>query len=556
MKNKKLSKLETITILLISISIFLYEICFCNLKNIITNGTYNFSLFRVVMYIIFFILYKKFANKFIEEARKTLQSKRKIIYIYLAIVIIYTIYKLIIEKNYYTLTLIILTELNGLLFILYISKDYIKNIIITILTLGFIFSISTDVYHMIDEKKHFLSTLNVAVGNFNFKEALTDEEFNNIEFESSTVNFAMEYFGKRCSLNMQKIPENESIFSTPAEYSPMLYIPSSIGINIARLLGGSMADVYIAGRMFNIIAYGILLVIMFKLLPLKKNLFYAIYLMPMLLVLAASYSIDGIVVGVIGIFIAYILKLYKENYNKIDLKKFITMVILFLLTLICKSGAYIAISLIVFILPMIKIMKENVKIRNTVILILLITLFVGIYQTFKIATPSEGDVRGGNTSPSKQIEFLLENPTNIVKLYSNYLRLSVFNFNWYNDFNLKIFFGQYYSVITFLLFIFILYIAITDNTYTFNKKEKTITSLSFWITFFITTFILYLSYTEVGKLTISGYQPRYLIPVLPLLLMNINSKKIVNKETECDYNKISMISGGLIFLDLLAMIVR
>jgi len=79
------------------------------------------------------------------------------------------IYKLITEKNYYVLSLILLTELNGLLFILYITKDYIKNIIITILTLGFVASISTDVYHMIDEKKHFLSTLNVAVGNFDLE---------------------------------------------------------------------------------------------------------------------------------------------------------------------------------------------------------------------------------------------------------------------------------------------------------------------------------------------------------------------------------------------------
>ena len=134
MKNKRLSKLETISIPIIAISIFIYEICFCNLKDIIINRTYNFSLFRIVMYVIFILLYIKFGKSYIEDAQKTLPSKKKFIYVYIAVAIIYILYKFITEKNYYVLSLVGLTVLNGLLFILYIGKDYIKNIIITIIT--------------------------------------------------------------------------------------------------------------------------------------------------------------------------------------------------------------------------------------------------------------------------------------------------------------------------------------------------------------------------------------------------------------------------------------
>ena len=108
-------------------------------------------------------------------------------------------YKFLTENNYYEIILFMLTILNGLLFILYITKDYIKNIIITVLTFGFIFSISTDVYHIVDEKKHFLSSLNVAVGNLNFNDALTNEEFNSIDYNLPVINFAMEYFNKKSS---------------------------------------------------------------------------------------------------------------------------------------------------------------------------------------------------------------------------------------------------------------------------------------------------------------------------------------------------------------------
>ena len=111
MKKKNLSKLEIATIIISMISIFIYEICFCNLKDIIINNTYNFSLYRIIMYIILALLYIKFSNKFIKEAEEILPKKKKIICIYITISIIYTIYKLHIEKNYYTISLILLAEL-------------------------------------------------------------------------------------------------------------------------------------------------------------------------------------------------------------------------------------------------------------------------------------------------------------------------------------------------------------------------------------------------------------------------------------------------------------
>lgn len=555
MKNKELSKLETITILIMAMSIFIYEICFCNLRDIIINNTYNFSLFRIVMYIICILSYIKFKNVFIDEAQKTLPSKKKIIYTYIIIAIIYMIYKFTTENNYYVLILLVLTVLNGLLFILYITKDYIKNIIITILTLGFIFSISTEYYHIVDEKKHFLSALNVAVGNFDYGEALTNEEFNNIDFDLLAVNFAMEYFSKNTSFDMKKISKDESVFSTPADYNPITYLPASIGINVARLLGGSIADIFIAGRIANFITYGILLIIIFKLLPFKKDVFYSLYLLPMTFALAGSYSVDGITIGLVGIFIAYTLRLYKENYDSVSLKQFFILISLFILVLICKNGSYLGVAIIIFILPIIKIIKGNKKILSLVLTLLSIALILGIYQGSKIAGNNDGDVRVNNTSPVRQIEFLLESPTNILKVYGNYLKESLLNLTWYKGFNLKVFCGDNYLAITFCLFIFVLYTAITDSSYTFRKKEKIIMFLTFAVTFFITTLVLYLAYTQVGKLTIGGYQARYVIAIMPLILINVNTKKISQDYiNEDNYNKTALCMGIFTILDLLSII--
>ena len=469
---------------------------------------------------------------------------------------ILTIYECDTNENIYSIFLILLTELNGLIFILCVTKSYIKNIILSIITFGFLFSITTTVYHVVDEKKHFLSALNVADGNFNFKNnAITDEVFDKMEFYNPSTNLAIEYFGVKYHENKYKIPEDEEIYSTPAANFPILYIPSAIGINCARLLGGSVADIFIAGRVSNIICYGILLIIIFKILKFKQDIFYCSYFLPMAIVLGASYSIDALTIGIIGIFIAYVLKLKRENKEVITFKQFLILLGLSILCLMCKNGAYLGVCMLMFLLPIFKSIKRDKKILWTIIIILVLILGLGMYELLKMATSSQGDPRVDGTNPVKQIEFLLENPTNILTVYSNYLRLSIFNLNWYTGFNLKIFCGKYYSVLTFILFIFILYKSIIDNTYTFTKKDKIIMFATFGMTFLITTFVFYLSVTPVGTLTINGYQARYVIAILPLILVNVNSKKVAKDYREmCTYNKTALYMGMLTVFDLVSKI--
>ena len=66
----------------------------------------------------------------------------------------------------YNFCLLALAEINGLLFIMYINKDYVNNIIVSILTFGVVFTYTMPFAHQIDEKTHFLTCLNFAVGNF------------------------------------------------------------------------------------------------------------------------------------------------------------------------------------------------------------------------------------------------------------------------------------------------------------------------------------------------------------------------------------------------------
>ncbi|MBD8924009.1 DUF2142 domain-containing protein [bacterium] len=211
---------------------------------------------------------------------------------------------------------------------------------------------------------------------------------------------------------------------------------------------------FIAGRISNVICYGILLIIIFKLLKFKQDIFYCSYLMPIAIILGASYSIDALTIGIIGIFIAYVLKLNMENKETITFRQFLILLGLMVLCLLCKNGAYFGICTLIFLLPIMKSIKKDKKILCTVIIIIMLALGFGMYEGIKISTNSQGDSRVDGTSPIKQIEFLLEKPSNILTVYINYIRSSIFNLNWYTGFNLKVFCGPYYSIIAYILFFF------------------------------------------------------------------------------------------------------
>ncbi len=562
--------LKILTIAIYVVSILIYEIGICNGQALFNNEkiSYNFSLCRVVIYAIFLLLLFKNIDKFTANAIDSLKlkSKKVILGIYIPVAIITIIYVLIKWISIYKALTLTLVLLMGLLFIIYISSDYIKNTIILTCTLGIMFTFTTDFHHSIDEKKHIMSAVNLANGNFNYaKKPLNEPAYNNIIFNCDIDSF-IQFYARRYEpaltdeWNRTEDTELYYICSSPADYNFVLYIPSALGINFSRLLGGSIADTYITGRLFNLITYAIMIIVILKLLPYKKKIFYIIYMIPFTLLLAASYSVDGICIGLIGIFLAYCLKLSEIDYKEIKLKQIITTMILFALCLLAKNLVYCTVIIFVLILPIFKILKNNKKSLPIIISIILIAaLACGALLLNKLGatTSSGGDPRGGETSVSGQINFLLSSPINIIKVGFEHVMNSVLNFNWYTYLNNSNFFGKYFAQIFFLEMIFIIYVCITDNSQKIKTRTTIVSLITFIITYIATSIMLYLTFTPVGQINISGYQPRYLTPILPIVLMLINNKRYINKSSKeeeeiVDIN-VSLISGLIIIIDLFCL---
>ena len=430
------------------------------------------------------------------------------------------------------------------LFIIYISNNSIKNVIVTLSTLGILFSIVTNFNHAIDEKKHFMSAFNVSFLNFNFEtEPITDkqiEELPQLSKFSTIDKFLRERYVPEIThdVNMEDVP------STPANYSAILYVPSAIGMAFARLTGGSIIDMYILGRVFNLIAYGILICIALKILPYKKNVFYVLFLMPMMIVLAGTYSIDGMCMGLVSIFIAYCLKVYNTS-DTIKLKQVGILSLLFVLMLLAKSMAYIFVALIVLMLPLKKTIKKNKKYIPIMIIACLIILVIFGLLFLNIRNNRLGaDTRwGGNINPEEQIQFILHNPLADIQIAINHFKDTLLSFNWYSMLHYEIFFAQDAKCVMLALMFFILYVSIQDDEHNFKLKDKIIMILSF------------IAITEVGSLHIGGYQARYIMPILPLVLMCVSSNRLKSKENKNRNMNIAITSGIFIFIGLLQSII-
>ncbi len=572
LKKNKVLKISTIIIYVISILFFEIGICNgMNFKNFIYQGEikYNFSLCRMVSYIIFFIAMIKNIDKFIPDALKTFKQSRKkyILLVYVLVMFCMDIYAFIRWTSFYKELTLIIMQLMGLLFIIYVSDNYIKNIIVIVSTIGIVFTFATDFHHAIDEKKHMMSVINIASGNFQYaKNPLCEPAYNNIIFNCDIDSF-VQFFEKKYEsqlTNDWNITEETEIYylcSSPADYNFILYLPATTGVVFAKILAGSIADVYIMGRLFNLIAYAIMMIVILKLLPYKKKIFYVICMLPFQLLLAASFSVDGICFGILGIFIAYCLKLSEMDYKQIKLKQILILMGLYAACLLAKNLAYCAIIIFVLILPIKKIIKNNKKSLPIISILLGISMVVcAILLANKLFTTASagGDIRGGETSLIGQAKFLMQSPINIIKVGFEHIMNSLLNYNWYTYLNHATFFGKYSSQIFFMELIFIIYISCTDEYVEIKKRTKIISIITFLGVFASTSLMLYLTFTPVGQINITGYQPRYIIPLFLIILMLINNKNIINNNEQItkkiNETNICLSQGMFIIIDLIFLI--
>lgn len=537
---EKLTKrnLLAITSVIYLAIILLYELFYCNYEfffKIIPS--YNFSIYRIIAYTVIYLLVYKFKDKFIDSALETFKLKAKcrflMVIMFISVAIILAIIILSIT-NYFSIYFVnlLISILLILLFAIYISNNMIKNIIIIALTFGIIFSISITFNNQLDEKRHFLASYSIALGEFNLTDPAMDKSVSEMPRMMSVENF-VKYYTINPTNNIVKEPI-EDISDSPNDYLTVSYIISGAGIFIAKTLGGSIADIYITGRIFNLLGYIVFAILALRVLPYKKNIMFSIFCMPMLLALASVYSVDGIGTALMALFIAYCLNLCeKDNIGKSEI-----LILLMLMILACtiKSAGYIGIALILFILPLKKIIKANKKYLKYMVIFLIILITIIIF-TYTPEIEKKGDPRGGDVNVSLQLEYIMDNPFEYLKLFAKYTKFTFTNLLSLSFLNAPMFFNLTYMGVFLIMSAYLLFVSITDSSKQLKLKTRIVFIVTFFLTFAMVSTVMYLAFTEVGANYINGYQMRYFFPILFLLLSSISIKRF-----NLDYNKFKFMN--------------
>lgn len=321
------------------------------------------------------------------------------------------------------------------------------------------------------------------------------------------------------------------IYNPFSNRGPQVTLAPALGFAIARLIGlGTIPMIYM-GRFFNLLYFVVLLFFALRIIPRGKRILAIVALLPMTLQQVSSLSYDAGILGMSFVLFALIIRAIVVE-GLLKTKELVGMVVFAGLLAPCKV-VYASMVLLVFFIPGKRFKNRPRRITFGVLVFAIPAILVASIMLMSIVTlastqASEPGMRGYSLSA------IVERPGWFLDMFVNTLyQCADFNFFTMLGYSLGSFQdGLFLPIAYFIPFLVIMLIAIVRK-----KNERplrtglraTMISL-FCIVFLFITLSMFLAFTKIGATHIEGIQGRYLLPVLPLLLLGLQSGNIVNQK--------------------------
>lgn len=388
-------------------------------------------------------------------------------------------------------------------------------------------------FYSFDDQIHYENTLNL----INFQNKIQQNEIyasTQSLFEDINSNDDIKQQDIYLNSNNEVIDRNYQFDSNI--YSKIGYIPSAIGIIIGKILHMPFAICFKLGKLFNLLSFTLIMMFAIKKTKIGKRLLTVIALLPTSIFFAAQYSYDPAVTAGFVLAFVMLLNVFVDKNEKISLR----WMIIFILSIIyasCVKAVYIPLILLFLFIPKDRFENEKnckkVKIGVLLIFILMMSTFI----LPSVNGNMEGDSRGGATSVSEQLSYIIHHPINYLNILKNTM---------YNEFTDRFLGnniigglayiykigGNYY----YLLLVLLIFVWITDYSKKINFKVKSLIFLNVIGIILLIWTALYLSFTPVRLNTIYGVQSRYFLPLLFPILICFKPFKISNQYKENKYN--------------------
>lgn len=433
-------------------------------------------------------------------------------------------------------------------------KKQTLAVFLTLIFVCFVYQLVLPTYSAPDEITHYNTAYNISnsifgiednTGNGVLMRRETDNSsvFTDYKTSAFTYRYIMHNFGKSAGdKNGMEVQQGEYLGGYKAPY-----ILSALSISLGRILNLNGVTTAMLARIPNILLFCLMVTLAWRLAPTGKTGILAAALLPMTIHTATSVSYDSLTISFAFILIALCLKL-AVGEEKTDAKNMVLTAVICIIFAPMKSS-YILMAMLVLLISYDKFNSKKQAWRYKFAVLTASFLHFGKYNLyflkniFKTAnTVSAAETAAVvetvvNTAVSVQnftVGYMLAHPGVMLKMVINtfftnftfylnsmiggalgYLNLSEVNIN---------------PVITasFALILLIAFIPYKDEKL-LCAKQRFISLFIFVLTLCMIIAVC-ITWTPMDYNYIWGFQGRYLIPILPLFFLGVQSKAITRNK--------------------------
>ena len=423
------------------------------------------------------------------------------------------------------------------------NNNYQKLFVILATVLGVIYLCLSPLFTGSDERSHYYRIFEITNGVMRtpIVDGVSGGELPKSIVEAFSIGGANEKNVKyRDSLKMMSVPLNEedvlvygsdeyaTYYAASSLYSPISYIPQTVGFFVGRILNGGPYLIGMLGRLFNLVFYILIGYFAIKIVPVGKLFYLLVLISPNMLQCATVLSIDAFMNVVFLLFIAIIMKI-RFNNEKMTLGRELILTGLGVIVALCKI-CYAPFVALIFLIK-----KEQYKKRAVEKYIFVMTvLFVSIVCSLIWLKGISALMNIEYPQSILQREFILSQPLEfLLILFRTFITTFVSSVEC-------LFVGtrMYQTQLAIPALISLFYVGIVIKSL-FMKDKKTVGNLlknercaivgaCILVAILIAT-ALYLQYTAqfyaVANPVVVGLQGRYFIPIVLCLPFILRIKK-------------------------------
>ncbi len=324
------------------------------------------------------------------------------------------------------------------------------------------------------------------------------------------------------------------------------YIPAGLGITLGRILHLNSVPTFYLGRFMNLLLFAVLGMLAVRKMPFGKNTLFAVALLPLTLQQVASYSYDSVIIAFAFYYIAVCTHLaYRAKQIRVtDLAALLVCLMVFCAP---KAGVYV---LLVGFLPIIfwnkQIPKKKIFLSAGIAAVGAIA-FMLIFNLSRLGGSGYSD----DTTVYFTLSDIFKDPEAFVKLWVNayfdsketwFYSLFGSDMAWVN---LKV---EKSFALVFGSLLMISSIREGERA----KFQMRNTDKYFMIPVALLTIAGFCAasymWTPIDAVSIQGLQTRYIIPILPLILLSLRNSALTYRKNLTNFLTVSLVVTNAFYI--------